>query len=186
MWQAIMESDFIKGLTQCLDTFMTTIAIFAIMGLVSFALGEMFPRSWVHYDRFPYNVYGWEQEGRIYIKLRVNKWKDKVPDMSTYFKGMFYKKSLSKAARTSEYFERFVKETCVAEAVHALLMAASFIVFWVFPNGWGLIASILYSLGNIPFILIQRYNRPRFKLLMERQKQTDALKARLSSPKEDA
>ena len=57
--------------------------------------------------------------------------------------------------------------------------------YWVFPNAWGLIASILYALGNLPFVLIQRYNRPRFKLLMERQKKIEARNAHAAASEEE-
>lgn len=175
MWEAIMQSSFMRVVITCLDTFMTTIIIFAITGLVGFACGELFPRRWVRYNKFPYNQYRWENGGRIYMKLKVNKWKDKVPDMSVIFKGMFPKSSIAQS-RTTEYFEKFVIETCVAEAVHIGLMIGAFMVLFVFQNAWGLIASLLYAAGNLPFVLIQRYNRPRFKLLMERQKLIDAQK----------
>ena len=32
----------------------------------------------------------------------------------------------------------------------------------------------LYALGNLPFIMIQRYNRPRLVMLMERQEKLEA------------
>ena len=184
MLEAIMESSFMQGLIEALNVFMTTIVTLAIIGPVGFACGELFPRKWVHYDRFPFKEYKWERNGRLYLKLRVNKWKDKVPDMSSYFKGMFYKKALAQT-RSSAYFERFVIETCIAEAVHVGLMLGGFVAYWVFPNAWGLSASILYALGNLPFVLIQRYNRPRFKLLMERQKKIEARNAHAAASEEE-
>ena len=37
---------------------------------------------------------------------------------------------------------------------------------------------LLYDLfGNLPFILIQRYNRPRLVILLERQREVQALQA---------
>ncbi|MGI6184421.1 MAG: hypothetical protein ACOYIH_09995 [Candidatus Fimadaptatus sp.] len=174
MGEAIMGSSFMQWLIECMRTLMTSIVILALIGPLSFVLGELFPRRWVRYNRFPFNEYGWEKDGALYRKLRVNEWKDKVPDMSNLFKWMFPKKSIAQE-RTAKYFERFVIETCVAEAVHVLLMIAGYCVyFFVFHNAWGFIVSTLYALGNLPFVLIQRYNRPRFKMIMERQKQLDA------------
>ena len=73
-------------------------------------------------------------------------------------------------SRSSEYFRRFVTETCVAEEVHVLLMIAGYCVyFFVYHNAWGFIASTLYALGNLPFVLIQRYNRPRLQKLLAAQ-----------------
>lgn len=185
MVEAIMGSSFVQGLIECIQTFMTTVVVLALIGPVAFVLGELFPRRWVRYDRFPFNEYGWEKNGVLYRRLRVNEWKDKVPDMSNLFKWMFPKKSLAQT-RTSDYFKRFVIETCVAEAVHVILMIAGFVVYiYVFDNAWGLIASILYALGNLPFVLIQRYNRPRFKMLMARQAQLDAHRKRSAASGKD-
>ena len=138
----------------------------------------------MHYDRFPFKEYRWERKGQLYIKLRVNEWKDKVPDMSSYFKGMFYKKALAQT-RSSAYFERFVIETCIAEAVLVALMVGGVAAYLVFRNAWGIIAWLLYALGNLPFVLIQRYNRPRFKLLMERQRKIEARNARAAAREDE-
>ena len=46
------------------------------------------------------------------------------------------------------------------------------------PRGWNWICMLLYDLfGNLPFILIQRYNRPRLVILLERQREVQALQA---------
>ena len=181
MGEAIMGSSFMQGLINCVQTFMTTVVVLALIGPVGFVLGELFPRRWVHYDRFPFKEFSWEKDGELYRKLRVNEWKDRVPDMSSVFKWMFPKKAMG-PTRTCEYFERFVKETCVAEAVHVLLMVAGFFIYvFVFHTAWGLIASILYALGNLPFVLIQRYNRPRFRMLLERQRQIEARRKQTAS-----
>lgn len=176
MWQAIVNSSFIQTCIHGITVLITTMVMLALIGLTSFACGELFPRRFVHYDRFPFKQFKWEQNGKLYVKLKVNLWKDKVPDMSTFFKGMFYKKAIGEI-RTAAYFERFVKETCVAEVVHIALMLAGFIVFYNYHDAWGLCASILFALGNIPFVLIQRYNRPRFLTIMERQRKAEQKKA---------
>ena len=154
-----------------------------ILGPIAFILGELFPRKWVRYDRFPFNEFSFEKDGSFYRRLRINEWKDRVPDMSILFKWMLPKHAIPQS-RSSEYFRRFVTETCVAEEVHVLLMIAGYCVyFFVYHNAWGFIASTLYALGNLPFVLIQRYNRPRFKLIMERQNQIDARRKQAEAAK---
>ena len=60
-----------------------------------------------------------------------------------------------------------IQETCVAELTHALLCLAGIAVFWIWPGPGGLILFLIdVFLGNLPFILIQRYNRPRLIRLM--------------------
>lgn len=181
MGEAIMESSFVETMLDCIQAFMTSVVAFMILGPIGFVLGELFPRKWVHYDSFPFNEFKWEKNGEIYRRLRINEWKDRVPDMSILFKWMFPKQAISQS-RSSDYFRRFVIETCVAEAVHVLLMVAGYMMYaFVYHNAWGFIASTLYALGNLPFVLIQRYNRPRFKLLMQRQQQIDQRKKQLES-----
>ena len=61
------------------------------------------------------------------------------------------------------------------------MVAGFFVYVFVFHTAWGLIASILYALGNLPFVLIQRYNRPRFRMLLERQRQIEARRKQTAS-----
>ena len=62
MGEAIMGSSFMQGLINCVQTFMTTVVVLALIGPVGFVLGELFPRRWVHYDRFPFREFGWEKD----------------------------------------------------------------------------------------------------------------------------
>ena len=49
----------------------------------------------------------------------------------------------------------------MAELVHDILAILTFGCVWIWP-GWGLWLSIAYVLiGHLPYIVIQRYNRPR-------------------------
>ena len=157
MGEAIMESSFVQNILLCLQTFMTTVVLFMILGPIAFILGELFPRKWVRYNRFPFNEFSFEKDGSFYRRLRINEWKDRVPDMSILFKWMLPKHAIPQS-RSSEYF-------------------------FVYHNAWGFIASTLYALGNLPFVLIQRYNRPRFKLIMERQNQIDARRKQAEAAK---
>ena len=86
MGEAIMESSFVQNILLCLQTFMTTVVLFMILGPIAFILGELFPRKWVRYNRFPFNEFSFEKDGSFYRRLRINEWKDRVPDMSILFK----------------------------------------------------------------------------------------------------
>ena len=59
-----------------------------------------------------------------------------------------------------------VQETCVAEAVHTASSLLGLICLWLWP-GWGgaIVLAVWVLLANLPFILIQRYNRPRLMRL---------------------
>ena len=110
------------------------------------------------------------------MKLGLNRWTDKVPDMSRYIPHTFRKKI--GVMRSPEHVEGLIRETCVAELVHVVLILLSPMFLVLLPRGWNWICMLLYDIfGNLPFILIQRYNRPRLVILLERQREVQALQA---------
>ena len=70
------------------------------------------------------------------------------------------------AAVTASQVELLVQETCVAEVVHTASILLGLGALWLWP-GWGgvVLWLIWFLLANLPFILIQRYNRPRLMRL---------------------
>ena len=141
--------------------------IAAVVGALAFLGGELLPRKNFDYTTFPYRPYHWERNGEIYEKLHIRAWKDRVPDMSRQVKTMFAKKLVN--PRDPEYTRRLILETCVAELVHRVLFLLSPIFAQYMTGVYADLAMLVYALGNLPFILIQRYNRPRLVRLMEKQ-----------------
>ncbi|MBD5129353.1 MAG: hypothetical protein HDT43_05465 [Ruminococcaceae bacterium] len=93
-------------------------------------------------------------EKKLYKKLKVKQWKDRMPtaDESAF---NIKKKPI----------ERVIGATCQAEIVHeidiiaslaAILFAVWFGELWVF-----VITSVLGAAFDMLFVIIQRYNRPR-------------------------
>lgn len=101
----------------------------------------------------------WERAGITYEALGVKRWKDRLPDAAPWFKGGFAKAKL--ASRSREYLDKFAIETCRGELAHWLAMSTAPLFFlWNRPwVGWLMVAYALA--GNIPCIIIQRYNRAR-------------------------
>ena len=66
-------------------------------------------------------------------------------------------------------YRTFLQETCVAEFVHWCLLLLSFPLYSYVPTPFGAAVTILYALSNLPFIFIQRYNRPRLLRLLNRR-----------------
>ena len=143
----------------------------AAAGVLSHVVGERLPRSWFHADRFPYASAAWERGGRAYEALGIQRWKRIAPDMSRLMKDMTPKRL--NGAPSSEEVERLVQETCVAESVHVSLcvLGLAFPLLWPEGGVWVMLLYIL--LGNLPFILIQRYNRPRLAALAARRKRQE-------------
>ena len=139
----------------------------SLVGPLSFAIGQLLPRDRFDYRRFPYRPLGFELSGKLYRRLKVQWWKDRAPDMSKIVRGVFKKKLNMKWDHA--YIEELVRETCVAEFVHYMLMLAS-PVFLFLLDGWeGVAAMAAYAVCNLPFVIIQRYNRPRLVMIMERK-----------------
>lgn len=109
-----------------------------------------------------------EDGGRWYRRrLRIHRWKDRLPEAGALFAGGLSKRELpSYDAPGLRLFER---ETRRAELTHWWCMACGLIfILWNPPLAAGLL--VTYGvLVNLPFILIQRYNRFRIQSLLERR-----------------
>ena len=152
---------FFRNLLKC-------VLYIAGIGILSNIIGNALPRRWFHADRFPYKCWKWENGGKIYRKLKIQKWKDKLPDMSKVDPTM-YRKEVD-TARNPDNLQRLIDETCVAEIVHDVLIVLSLAVVDIWPGVWGWIVWVCCFFGNFPFVLIQRYNRPRLQKALDRMK----------------
>ena len=130
----------------------------ALTGVITLFLGMLIPRK-LNAEAFPFRPYAFEKDGRIYRKLGIHRWKDRLPDASRKIRGMT-RKALTGDVNP-ESLERLVQETCVAEAAHWLLTVLSLFTLLFTPVASGLLFCGIYALLNLPFIMIQRYNRPR-------------------------
>lgn len=65
-----------------------------------------------------------------------------------------------------------IAETCIAECTHVLLCIAVFRCLWIWPGWGGKAFTAIYILVNVPFIMIQRYNRPRLVAIHNRMYKT--------------
>lgn len=142
----------------------------AATGIFSFFLGRILPKKWFMAEKFPYKEYRFEQGGKFYERLQIHKWQNKVPDMSKIVPSLMPPKKL-----TGDYEEklpRMIEETCVAEFIHGLLCFSGLacIGLWQGIGGW-VVSLINIALFNLPFVLIQRYNRPRLGKLMRKRKE---------------
>ena len=94
-----------------------------IIGILAHILGEKLPRAKFDPEKFPYAPYAWEKDGKVYEKLGIAKWKDKMPDKSKF--AFAQNKTVRKSVGgdvSGAHFELLARETCVAEAVHWALL----------------------------------------------------------------
>lgn len=147
---------------------------FAITGILFFFLGRIFPKETFKYDKFPFKSFAFENNGKIYTKIGIHKWQNRVPDMSRIFKNLMPAKNLTGSIDTQR-LHTMILETCEAEVTHFLLCITGLYCLWLWPGAGGVIVYAIYALlGNVPFILIQRYNRPRLVRLYSRSAKTAA------------
>jgi glycosyl-4,4'-diaponeurosporenoate acyltransferase len=129
--------------------------------MISFNSQKFNPSAWLFRER------RWERGGKTYEALFVKKWKDHLPDAGPWFKGGFPKSSLS--SRSTDFLNRFVLETCRGELSHWTVMwAAPLFFLWNRPWVGGLMVAYAV-LGNLPCIIVQRYNRIRLARLLQIQ-----------------
>jgi len=138
----------------------------AALGILAHYIGEALPRRLFNFRKFPYRQFRFEKSGRLYRFLRVHKWKDKLPDMSKVMKDMI-PKSVSFKPTSAELY-RLAGETCVAEAVHNALNILFLGIYLFWKNRIGIFLTALSIILNSPFIIIQRYNRPKIISLADR------------------
>lgn len=109
---------------------------------------------------FPYRSYFFERDGRFYDRLHIKKWQNRVPDMSRIFPRLMPRKQIKGADHA--YLTEMIQETCVAELIHLLLCMTGLYCIRLWPETGGTVIAALNILGNMVFVIIQRYNRPRF------------------------
>ena len=110
---------------------------------------------------------GFEDGGRWYRRrLRIHRWKDRLPDAGGLFAGGTSKRRLP--AYDVAGLEAFARETRRAELTHWwALSCGPLFILWNPP----LAATLLVTYGvlvNLPFIVIQRYNRFRIESVLRR------------------
>lgn len=148
--------------------FLRCVCYFAVIGAAAFVIGRLAAGRSLRFDAFPFKSYPFEREGQIYKRIGIAKWQSRVPDMSRILKGSMPEKRLEGRPDRAMLLQ-MIQETCVAEATHVLLCVAGLGVLWLWPGLGGWILWLAYCLlGNLPFILIQRYNRPRLIKLLRR------------------
>ena len=109
-----------------------------------------------------------ETAGRWYRRrLHIHRWKDRVPEAGALFRGGVSKRHLP--AYDVGGLQLFARETRRAELAHWWAMCCGVLfVLWNPPLAAGLLAGYGVAV-NLPFIVIQRYNRFRIQALIGRR-----------------
>ena len=137
-----------------------------LLGLLCFPFGRLLSKISFRTNRFPFRAFPFEREGKLYEKISIRSWQNRAPDISKLIPGIVPRKEIPRRPDT-EALRRMINETCVAELTHLVLCLAGIALLRLWEGMGGIVLFALYVLlGNIPFILIQRYNRPRLQKLL--------------------
>lgn len=152
-----------------LSTFWTIVLDCVMWTVIYFSVAFLCTRIPVRFfakDNWFFRTRSWEQQGEIYHRLfGVRHWKKKLPSGGTIFGG-FDMGSI--ASRDISYVERWIIETRRSELCHWVLIAPSVLFFLWNPIEVGFGMIVYAILFNFPMIIVQRHNRPRLKMLLER------------------
>lgn len=116
------------------------------------------PPSWLATDTFVTRIRPFERNGRFYDRLRIRRWKNRLPESN----------SLGSAPRPSKRVligrsavPAYMIETRRAEYVHWAIMLAG-PCFHLWSPTWVARIMTVFGIGfNLPFIAVQRFNRAR-------------------------
>ncbi|MGD6817540.1 glycosyl-4,4'-diaponeurosporenoate acyltransferase [Metabacillus sp. 84] len=145
-----------------------------VIPLVTSWLISLIPANRFEASSLLYKRRKWEQDGRLYERFLIKKWKDKLPEAGGWFNKGFSKRSL-KGSDTAG-LKRFIAETRRGELAHWLQMLPCFFFFYWNSLAGGLVIALYAIVFNLPFIAVQRYNRIRLERTLFRKRTNDEMK----------
>ena len=136
--------------------------IYAALQFIRMIIDCFMPRSWYDHRRPYFQCKVWEREGQFYQEyFNIKGWKDCLPSIGGFTR--FSKRKLK--TTDPAYLERFINETCRGESHHVRsILETSLFILWN-PLPLFMIIFSASALFHLPYIMIQRYNRPRLMQL---------------------
>ena len=166
-----------------LDTLLWDVMIVAAWHIVVFIACVKLPPSTFDASKSRYQPLSWEKGGRWYKdKLKINLWKDHLPQHIG--KGGFSKEHFTDVSL--EYLDQFILETCRGEWMHLSNCLCAVVIFLINPLLQGLLFAFVILLGNLPFAVIQRYNRFRIQTVRRKVIRDQTAAALKSKNEKDA
>ena len=145
---------------------LTDVAAWGIIHAGTGYLAHRLPESLCAHDTWVTRLRGFERGGRLWRLLRVQRWKDRVPEAGDVFAGGVSKRHLP--GHSAAGLQQFAAMTRRAEYGH-WMCAVSAPVFALWNPGWIAAVMVVYGVAvNAPFIAIQRYNRLRIEGVLGR------------------
>lgn len=139
--------------------FLVVILLSALIG----ATAPRWPDRWLDRDRFPLTLCRLDKPSR-YRAAGVGWMKDSLPELGSLFGGES-KKQLP--GYTEGHLRIYLRECRRAEWVHWLSMLTWIPLLLFNPPRMVLFIALLVIFGNLPFVLIVRYNRIRIMRMLK-------------------
>ena len=155
-------------LYECLFFSFISIITVVIIDALTATIARLLPARFAKYEQRIFRVS--IKEKRFYEKIKIKKWKDKVPEIG-HFTG--FRKNKILQPKSIEYLERFLLEICYGEIGHALSCLTGFLILllaflkieWI---AFTVPVAIINMLLNLPSLFILRYNSYKLVILLKR------------------
>ncbi len=154
-------------------TWFAIVIVMLIDGLTA-GLCRLLPQKCANREKKIFQVSA--KEKVFYEKLKIRKWKDKVPEIGQ-FTG--FRKNKIADPKSVEYLDRYLLEICYGELGHIASVFTSFLLlglFFISPLWLGIAVpvAVISALLNLPSLFILRYNSYKLEILrknlLKRQK----------------
>ena len=137
--------------------------VIAVDGLFAFLIRRL-PEKWFGHERRFFQVSA--KEKKFYEKLKIRKWKDKVPELGQFTN--FHKNKVAEP-RNNVYLERYMLEAAYGEVIHLAGCFLGFVIIFFYPlKYWlcfGFPVAVINLIMNILPYFILRYNFYKMKVL---------------------
>ena len=139
------------------------VAVIAVDGLFAFLIRRL-PEKWFGHERRFFQVSA--KEKKFYEKLKIRKWKDKVPELGQFTN--FHKNKVAEP-RNNVYLERYMLEAAYGEVIHLAGCFLGFVIIFFYPlKYWlcfGFPVAVINLIMNILPYFILCYNFYKMKVL---------------------
>ena len=138
-------------------TIFAVILVILVDALIA-TIARLLPKKCANHEFKVFTVSS--KEKKFYEKLKIRKWKDKVPEIG-HFTG--FRKNKIVDPKSVEYLDRFLLEICYGEIGHFFSLFFGFAILLIYPihHAWLAISvpvAIINIFFNLPSLLILRYN----------------------------
>lgn len=154
----------VNGWWLVLASVLSALAVIVADGIVALCVNRL-PKRWFNHKSKIFTV--GKKEKLFYEKLKIRKWKDRVPDLGAL--GGFSKSEIADPYN-NEYIKRFLTEIACGEVVHFVSLFFGFVIFTLFPEyilTVGLPVAIVNFVMNLPSLAILRYNSYKLETLYQ-------------------